>query len=242
MRTTGIAELVFKDCRRPLRSRVAQKVGVPKADEVCVAFTPTQAPSLPPAISLRKTNWFLVLFAIPFIAIGLKTIWLGLSGLFGEDPGSQGAMQLVSGFIFAAAGSFTLWASVRQGRGKQLRAVLQARHPTEPWRWRADWNSGRIPSSSGFAALGLVFFAVVWNVLCIPMLWSVPSHDAPFAWLFVIVGAAIAIFAGLIARRWFRFGRSVFESTRLPGRLGDRLRGTIHLRGRLLPQKGFRAT
>jgi hypothetical protein len=83
---------------------------------------------------------------------------------------------------------------------------------------------------------------VIWNAFCIPMLWAVSSQEQPFVWLFVIAGAGLAIAAGVLTWRWLRFGRTVFEQTTLPGRLGDRLRGTIQLRGRLLPQKGFRAT
>ncbi len=200
----------------------------------------TQLPA--PVVASQKMNWFLTLFSVPFILIGLHMIWRGFWGLLGDDSGSSEVMQLAAGFIFTAMGSAACWASVRGGRDDQRRALLRARHPTEPWRWRADWDTGRIPCETRATALGILFFAVIWNAFCIPMLWAVPSGDAPFVWLFVIAGAGLAIAAGVLTWRWLRFGRSVFEQTTLPGRLGDRLRGTIQLRGRLLPQKGFRAT
>ena len=104
----------------------------------------------------------------------------------------------------------------------------RARHPTVPWRWRADWDTGRIPCETRATALGILFFAVIWNAFCVPMLWAVSSQEQPFVWLFVIAGAGLAIAAGVLTWRWLRFGRTVFEQTTLPGRLGDRLRGTIH--------------
>jgi hypothetical protein len=214
-----------------------------------MAFSHTQPPpgfgdpsiAYTQAGSSRQPNWFLVLFSLPFIGTGLHMLWLGLVGLLGEDPGNDDVMRLVAGFIFAGAGGFTLFAALREARDKQRLEELMAQHPSEPWRWRADWSSGRLPCSNHTAALTLGAFALVWNACCIPLLWGVASDDLPFVWLFVIVGAGMAVGASVLAWRWLRFGRSVLELATLPGRLGDRLRGTVLLRGELLPPKGFRA-
>ena len=79
-----------------------------------MALTPTHAPVLSSGVFSRRTNWFLVLFSLPFIGIGLQMSWLGLRGMLGEEPGSDQVMQLAAGFIFASMGSFALWAGVQE--------------------------------------------------------------------------------------------------------------------------------
>lgn len=209
-----------------------------------MATMPPQSPHFanPAARTPWRANWLVVLFALPFVGIGLHLIGSGVLGLFGEDPGIDEVMQIAGGFVFTAMGSMGVFLAFQDGRTNGELAERQMRHPGEPWLWRADWASGRIPCAGRATALAFLTFAVIWNVFCIPMLWAVPSSDAPFIWIFLIVGMGLATLAGVATWRWLRFGRSVLELATLPGRPGGRFRGTILLRGSLRPAKGFRAT
>ena len=60
-----------------------------------MGFTHTKAQLPAPVVASQKMSWFLTLFSVPFILVGLQMIWLGFWGLLGEDPGSPEVMQRI---------------------------------------------------------------------------------------------------------------------------------------------------
>ncbi len=114
---------------------------------------------------------------------------------------------------------------------------LEARYAAQPWRWRTDWATGNIRSSSRASAYGAAGFAALWNVVAIPtgiFVWPEleKGHYAALAGLlFPAAGAGLAFWA---ARQWLRARRikaAALLLQRVPIALGSRLRGTVRVDG-----------
>jgi len=145
------------------------------------------------------------------------------------------AVQAVFALAFGGVGCALLIGG-RSG-AKKLAAAreLQARHPSEPWRWRADWADGTIPSSSRATAYAAAAFAALWNVIAIPTGFFVSpeigkgNYAALAGLLFPLAGAGLVFWA---ARAWLRAARFKSASLvlqRVPVAVGGRLRGEIRL-------------
>jgi hypothetical protein len=113
--------------------------------------------------------------------------------------------------------------------------ILQEQFPNEPWRWRPEWASGRIPGSARTAAYVAIGFAVVWNLISAPAALFIPDEIANGNWLaaigllFPLVGIGLAVWA---IRSWLRLKRfkvATLVLQRTPVALGGRLKGTIRV-------------
>lgn len=144
-------------------------------------------------------------------------------------------MKLAFGLVFAGVG-IGLIVATRYG-AKKLAAeeTEQARYPDEPWRWRADWASGRITSSARTAAYVAIGFAVFWNLVSLPVLLFVPEEIAggnrlaAIALLFPLIGAGLAVWAG---RAWLQMRRFKVATLTIPAGpvvAGGRLKGTVRV-------------
>ena len=151
----------------------------------------------------------------------LRTGLLALKGMFAV--------------LFGVAG-FGLLFSARFG-AKKLAAqrALREQHPEEPWRWRAEWANGRIAGSARSAAYVAIGFAVVWNLVSLPLLFVIPGEIAggntvtAVGLLFPLIGVGLAAWA---IRAWLRLKRfkvATLTLDRLPVALGGRLKATIRV-------------
>jgi hypothetical protein len=144
-------------------------------------------------------------------------------------------LQGVFGLVFGGVGFGLLFGSRYAAKKLAAEQVEQARYPDEPWRWRGDWASGRIESSNRGGTIGITAFAVLWNLISLPVLLFVPgeiadgNHIAAVALLFPLVGAGLAAWA---VRAWWqlrRFKVATLALQRTPVALGGRLRGSIRV-------------
>jgi len=207
-----------------------------------MATSPTHPPLPARPQAADRSGRLAAAVTLVFVGLGLWLMGAGLRGLLGPDPGNGAVMQVAGGFVFAAMGGLGTWLSLRDDRQRLSRGALQRRHPGEPWKWRPDWERGRIGCASGTGAILLSLFAAIWNAFCVPMLWAVDGPEVVFVSVFVLVGAGLAVFSLVELWRWRRFGRCVFTSTSLPGTPGGRIRGSVQLGRALRPAGGFRAT
>jgi hypothetical protein len=137
--------------------------------------------------------------------------------------------------LFGGVG-FGLLFGARYG-GKKLAAVeiLQEQFPNEPWRWRPEWASGRIPGSTRTMAYLAIGFALVWNLISIPLAVFIPAEVAGGNWvaaiglLFPLIGIGLAAWATLSWLRLKRFKVATFVLQRTPAALGSRLKGSIRV-------------
>jgi hypothetical protein len=155
-------------------------------------------------------------------------------------------LQIVLGLVFAGVG-VGLIKAVRYGAQKLATEQLQqARYPGEPWRWRADWATGRITSSARGAAYAAIGFAVLWNLVSLPVLVFVPEEIAAgnrlaaIALLFPLVGLGLAAWA---VRAWLQLRRFKVATLTIPAGpvvAGGRLKGTVRVGAEVPVANDFR--
>lgn len=144
-------------------------------------------------------------------------------------------LMLVFGLVFGGVG-FGLMAGARIGARKlAAQRRLQERFPNQPWRWRPDWNEGRIKGSSRRTAYVAAGFAVLWNLISLPAAVAAPRELERGNWavlialLFPAVGVGLAVWAVRSWRRLRRFKESTLILDDMPVSLGGRLRGTVSI-------------
>ena len=122
---------------------------------------------------------------------------------------------------------------------------LQDQNPDEPWKWKEQWASGTIKSSTRAQLIFSCGFAVLWNLISAPVIFFVPdeirsgNHAAWIALLFPLVGAGLLIWAVRCIIRWSKYGESVFQMASVPGVTGGQLGGVIRTKVNLRPEDGF---
>lgn len=98
--------------------------------------------------------------------------------------------------------------------------------------------------------MGLLVFAVFWNIFCAQITW-VAFHENAFAkeghwtWLilsFPAVGLILLLAAAVSVVRCRKYGRSVFEMAAMPGVIGGQLAGVVRVSRKVRPEDGFRLT
>lgn len=197
----------------------------------------------------RGGTWLLPLFSLPFCAVGVFMAGWAITGLGrGEPLGEEMALRWVFAVTFGGAGFGLLFTSRGAAARASRQGALRERYPDEPWRWRPEWASGRVPAQDGAVAAVAGLFAVAWNAISLPLLWQVPRElqkgHATAAWglLFPLVGAGLLVWAVRATLRRRRFGRCVLELGTLPGVVGGPFRGTLHVPTEVRPPEGFRVT
>jgi hypothetical protein len=148
-------------------------------------------------------------------------------------------MSAAMGFIFAAIGvGYFYYVYLRRPLRHARRRALEARYPRQPWMLRRDWAARRV-TGSGSGVVGMVImwlWSVAWwsgllligsvnrdQILAAVMIsWG----SAAFALIACLVGLAGLLIAVALTCAW-RHDRSVLRIDTLPGRLGDRFRGTL---------------
>lgn len=89
------------------------------------------------------------LFGIPFAAIGLGAIGVGLYRLAaGLVDFKTFGFHMFLGLGFDAIGFGLIAADWFGRKDAQKKQQLQSAHPDTPWMWREDWAAGHISSST----------------------------------------------------------------------------------------------
>jgi hypothetical protein len=185
------------------------------------------------------------LFFLPFIAIGVGAIAFAASKLAEGDQ--TGAVALgFFGLVFGLAGFGGLAAVAAGRRESARRALAEAEHPGEPWRWRADWAAGQVRDTTRSAATGLWGFAVFWNLIALPAAFfgvreAIAKSNAA-AWavlLFPAVGVGLLLAAARASMRSRKFGASRLDLVTVPATVGHGLGGVIRTPADVRPADGF---
>ena len=153
--------------------------------------------------------------------------------------------KLLFGLVFAAAGFGVLIAGLWGARREKATRSLETGNPDAPWRWKPEWESGIIKSSNKGAMIGGLFFAGLWNLISLPILFVLPWEEVseePFMLLiliFPLVGLGALAFAVYTTIRWFKFGETTFQMASVPGVIGGDLDGLIRIPAYLKPSGEF---
>ncbi len=146
----------------------------------------------------------------------------------------SGILLIIGGFYFSS----------RQKRMEQLKAQF----PQAPWRWRPEWENGRIVSSNLTLVLVLFGFAVFWSLVTAPLLFLLPEEirsgnsAAAFGYVLPLSGLGLWVVAIYNFIRWKKYGNSVLQLPDERGKVGGTLRATAHLPSNLVPEGSVRIT
>lgn len=172
----------------------------------------------------------------------------GRSVLYRDLRFEKLAFYLLFSLVFGGAGGGMLSYGVYARRQLKNSDSLRQKHPDQPWMWREDWAEGGVRSSSKTIMLFAVFFAIMWNLISSPVFFLLPgeirkeNYLALIGLVFPVVGAGLAIWAFIAARRWVKYGESTFQMASVPGVVGGPLAGVIRTTVNLRPEHGFRQT
>jgi hypothetical protein len=200
------------------------------------------APMTEPKQLKKGCAFFFILFPIPFAAIGIGIlIWALRKLLSGNYKWDELLFLFPFGMVFALAGLGLMAGIIYARRQSRKEDNRQECHPNEPWLWKEEWASRRIPSSRDSLGWGLGIMAVFWNLLLIPL---VPMLLREFekkrdwriliATLFPIIGVALLAAAARSAIRSLKYRRAFFEMNSACGVIGGKLAGVIHLSSPIL--------
>jgi hypothetical protein len=191
---------------------------------------------------------FLALFGLPFAVAGVWAL-SGVPGKWAHGDPRDALVLTAAGLAFALVG-FGLMAGAAVGRGKiGAEAKAAWEHPDEPWKWRSDWAAGHVLDGGKNDTLGMITFAVLWNLVALPAGWlgweEGVKHGvalASIALLFPAVGVGLAVWAARGVIRVKRFGVSRLDLASVPVPVGRTLAGTIRTRLTTTPEGGFTLT
>lgn len=196
-----------------------------------------------PGTSIRDQVFQVVmtLFLLPFAAGGVFLLAQGLNAL-AEGRWGEGGGMLLGGLLFggvSAGGIFFLFWRPRSQRREQER---KAAAPDAPWMWREDWAAGKVKSSGGMEQGFFWGFAIVWNLVSLPLVYFLPEEivekgntAALLGFLFPMVGIGLLVFAVRLSMARARYGESWFSLNNVPGVVGGSIAGIIHVEKPLPP-------
>lgn len=159
---------------------------------------------------------------------------LGFSALFSVLFGGVGYGLILAGLATSR-------------RAKRIHSE-QERVPAEPWRWKPEWQGGRIRTRLRSTALAGCCLAAFWNLLSMPLLVIVPGEvrkgnlPALAGLLFPLVGIVFIYIAVLAVIRWRRFGESELILADGTGVIGGVLAGVVRIELPIRPEQGFLVT
>lgn len=141
--------------------------------------------------------------------------------------------------VFGGVGVAMLVRERRAGRERKRLEQRKLRHPGQPWRWFDRWSSPEIKSASTTRVWMAVAFAVLWNIVSLPVTLLVPgevaagNHAALIALVFPVIGIGLVIWAVLEMLRLRRYGNSTLRLDSVPVPLGGELVATLTIPARL---------
>lgn len=108
----------------------------------------------------------------------------------------------------------------------------------EPWLQRRQWHFNRIRSENSAARWATLLFAVLWNLMCIPIYVRVSDIRDEFssvpATVFIVLFPAVGLVLALMAARgfyaWAKYGPTPLTLDPFPGALGGHVGGTVDTR------------
>ena len=186
----------------------------------------------------------LTVFGAVFAVAGVVAMVAGIRGQLNAETNAWVAIYV--GGTFMLVGVAIVFSARWLAKQAREKAELVARHPSQPWRWRADWSASVIrDDTTGAATVGAWGFAIFWNVIAIPVgiggahkALTANSPVALIALIFPLIGICLLAYAVLLTMRRHKFGVSVFTPTVLPASPGADLAGTIDVPVRFAATEG----
>jgi hypothetical protein len=174
-------------------------------------------------------------FVTIFCAIGIGLVY-GAFGTFQDGETTNAILMVVAGLAFGGFGVAVLVLTGAGRRTQEREEALRGAHPDEPWMWREDWATGRIPSTEKDTALFFWGFAIIWNLISTPLVVFLPNeivekenYAALLGLLFPLVGIGLLVTAARKTIQKRKYGDCAFVMDGMPGILGGDVAGTIQV-------------
>jgi len=155
----------------------------------------------------------------------------------------------VFSLVFGGAGFGLMIFGLRSGRQTAVRKEREVSSPGEPWTWKPEWASGEIKSGGKTGAVVITVFAVVWNLVSLPVLFAfqeefIEKGNRMFAiaLLFPLVGVFLFIAMAYMWIRYRKYGACTFVMQKMPGVIGGRLMGAIRIPKGIQAEDGVEVT
>jgi hypothetical protein len=121
---------------------------------------------------------------------------------------------------------------------------------SQPWLANKGWHGNQISSGSKTAHWVLGGFALIWNLVTLPMFWQLPSlikriPDEPLlalVFLFPLLGLGLLWTSWLFWQRWRKFGPTPLRLDPFPGAIGGQVGGLVDIAIPYHPQQSFAVT
>jgi len=171
----------------------------------------------------------LILFALPFLAVGALALALGTGHLpIADDVETEGPPWLLTAFgaVFALAGLAVAWAGVAGSLRARAARKRREQHPLEPWFWDYPWDSRRAESGGlGPAIQSFVAFLFLSLFLSLFNWWAFFSDEGPwpvklFMIFFDLIALAVLFGAIYLLFQYLKYGKSRLHFARFPFRPG----------------------
>lgn len=147
-------------------------------------------------------------------------------------------------FMYAFGGAGLVLMSAALFGGRRARRASEA--GAAPWQARDDWAEGKIRTSNRKVFLTVAFLAFLANLAYLPAAivagqeWLEQGNPWTLLTLvFPVIGLGMAWWAIYAYLQWLKYGESVFEMASVPGVVGGRLAGVVHVSARLESDQGF---
>ena len=156
------------------------------------------------------------------------------------------AMFSLMALLFGGAGFGMMIGGLAANRAAKRESRHSAKHPDQPWLWKADWAAGTIRSGSKKRLQISVLLALFWNLGSLPVLLFIPgeirggNQAAWIAMLFPAIGVGLILWAARRVLIWIKYGESIFQMASVPGVIGGPLSGVARTKVHLRHADGFR--
>ena len=196
-------------------------------------------PALP---STNTGGGCLILFGMPFIAVGVGVLLLSQGIIPLDESSLHGPRWMLTAFggVFALAGLSVAWMGIAGMLRARAAAKRREEHPAEPWYWDHAWDSRRAESGGiGPVIQSFGVFAFLAAFLSMFNWWAFFSDDGPLP-VKLIVGlfdliALLVLFGAIYSLfQYFKYGTSRLHFARFPFRLGHSLEAGLEANRRLL--------
>ncbi len=189
----------------------------------------------------------LSLFLAPFALVG---VFAGYQACRAAGAGDleRAGFRAVFAAVFGGTGFGGIALALRGRKSAETIMLLRAAHPEEPWRWRPEWESGRLSDQSRTVMWSAWAFATFWNLLSLPsgvLGGRAALEGNAAAWLvrlFPLIGVGLLAWAIRATLRYRAFGTSYLDLTTRPAVVGRALAGTLRAPAALRPADGFLLT
>jgi hypothetical protein len=188
---------------------------------------------------------FLILFILPFLAVGIALGVLMVEAFLEGDIG-KGFLLLAFSGAFGSVGVGLLVALLRGRGGQRDFEHRKTLFPGEPWRWKKEWESNEIQSSAKSGLLLTWVFTFLWNSIAFPLIFLLRDEiiekgnlGALAGLMFPLVGTGVLVYALKLSWSYLSYGSPVFVMNEVPGVIGGELSGRIEVRSPLQPTGGF---